>query len=298
MFLGQTTLIVPTKDRSHKIDILLKTLDKKIIFFNEILIVDSSSENIHKKIINKTKTYNNIRVIKSNPSTSIQRNIGIKEYNKKNKFIMFCDDDIIFGENSINLMDQYIKNFPDYIGYGFNLIEKNHSGFLDTLKKNKIFTQNGIYDSQPGKVAQSGWHTKISNINKNIETTWLSTQACVYRSNFINEKIYFDTSLGIYSYLEDLFFSFELSKQGKLTVCADATYTHPNEIIRSDFKFGVKEMLNRFKFVKKNKLSIKKFYVTAFLKCISNLNRIFSIRSNSITKLFGNIIGIILCILN
>ena len=89
-----------------------------------------------------------------------------------------------------------------------------------------------------------------------------------------------------------------LSKQGKLTVCADATYTHPNEIIRSDFKFGVKEMLNRFKFVKKNKLSIKKFYVTAFLKCISNLNRIFSIRSNSITKLFGNIIGIILCILN
>ena len=106
MFLGQTTLIVPTKDRSHKIDILLKTLDKKIIFFNEILIVDSSSENIHKKIINKTKTYNNIRVIKSNPSTSIQRNIGIKEYNKKNIFIMFCDDDIIFGENSINLLDQ------------------------------------------------------------------------------------------------------------------------------------------------------------------------------------------------
>ncbi len=81
-------------------------------------------------------------------------------------------------------------------------------------------------------------------------------------------------------------------------MCANATYTHPNEIIRSNFKFGVKEMTNRFKFVKKNKLSIKKFYIAAFLKCILNLNRIFSIRSNSITKFFGNIIGIILCIIN
>ncbi|MAV56063.1 MAG: hypothetical protein CMI79_00810 [Candidatus Pelagibacter sp.] len=298
MFINSTSLIIPTKDRFEFIKKLFKTLGSNINYFDEILIVDSSSENIHKKIINKTKTHKNIRVIKSDPSTSIQRNIGIKEYNKRNKFIMFCDDDIIFSENSINVMDQYIKNFPDYIGYGFNLIEKNHSIFLDTLKKKKIFTQNGIYNSQAGKVAQSGWHTKISNINKNIETTWLSTQACVYRSNFIKEKIYFDISLGIYSYLEDLFFSFELSKQGKLTVCANATYTHPNEIIRSNFKFGVKEMTNRFKFVKKNKLSIKKFYIAAFLKCILNLNRIFSIRSNSITKFFGNIIGIILCIIN
>ena len=298
MFLNQTSLIIPTKDRLNKINLFLKTLDKEINFFNEILIVDSSSENIHKLIKDITKIYNNIRVIRSDPSTSIQRNIGIKEYNKRNKFIMFCDDDIIFDKNSIEVMDRYIKKFPDYIGYGFNLIEKNKSIIFDTLKKNKIFTQNGIYESQPGKVAQSGWHTKISNINKNIDTKWLSTQACVYRSNFIKGKIYFDTSLGKYSYLEDLFFSFELSKQGKLTVCASATYIHPNEIIRSNFKFGVKEMINRFKFVKKNKLSIKKFYITAFLKCILDLNRIFSIRSNSITKFFGNITGIVLCIIN
>ncbi len=138
MFINSTSLIIPTKDRFEFIKKLFKTLGSNINYFDEILIVDSSSENIHKKIINKTKTHKNIRVIKSDPSTSIQRNIGIKEYNKRNKFIMFCDDDIIFSENSINVMDQYIKNFPDYIGYGFNLIEKNHSIFLDTLKKKKF----------------------------------------------------------------------------------------------------------------------------------------------------------------
>tara|TARA_A100001011_G_scaffold394304_1_gene486371 strand:+ start:3459 stop:4364 length:906 start_codon:yes stop_codon:yes gene_type:complete len=298
MFISQTSLIIPTKDRPDKIDIFLKTLDKEITFFNEILIVDSSKENIHKKIKSKIKNYNNIRIIKSKPSTSIQRNIGIKEYNKRNKFIMFCDDDIIFDKNAINLMNWYIEHFPDYIGYGFNLIEKNYSVMFDALKKNKFFALNGIYESQPGKVAKSGWHSKISNITENIETEWLSTQACVYRSSLIDEKIYFDTSLGKYSYLEDLFFSFELSKIGKLTVCANATYIHPNEIIRSNFNFGIKEILNRFKFVKKNRLSIKKFYFTAFLKTIFNLRRIFSVRSNSITKFFGNITGIILCFIN
>ncbi len=298
MFISQTSLIIPTKDRPDKIDIFLKTLDKEVTFFNEILIVDSSKENIHARLKNKIKTYNNIRIIKSKPSTSIQRNIGIKEYNKSNKFIMFCDDDIIFDKNAINLMDRYIEHFPDYIGYGFNLIEKNYSVIFDTLKKNKFFTLNGIYDSQPGKVAQSGWHTKISNITENIETKWLSTQACIYRSSLIDGKICFDTGLGKYSYLEDLFFSFELSKIGKLTVCANATYIHPNEIIRSNFNFGIKEILNRFKFVKKNSLSIKKFYFTAFLKTIFNLSRIFSVRSNSITKFFGNITGIILCFIN
>ena len=50
MFISQTSLIIPTKDRPDKIDIFLKTLDKEITFFNEILIVDSSKENIHKKI--------------------------------------------------------------------------------------------------------------------------------------------------------------------------------------------------------------------------------------------------------
>ena len=39
---------------------------------------------------------------------------------------------------------------------------------------------------------------------------WLSTQACIYRSNIIKKGIMFNEKLGRYSYLEDLFFSFSM----------------------------------------------------------------------------------------
>ncbi len=296
MFINTSSLIIPTKDRLKKIQIFLNSIDKEIPFFNEILIIDSSQENIHNEIIKNLKKYKNVKIIKSKPSSSLQRNIGIEKCNKNNQFIMFCDDDIIFDKNSIKIMDKHIKEFPNYVGYGFNPIEKNKSNFFDNLKKNKIFVKNGIYEDRPGLVCESGWHTKISNVKEDIETKWLSTQACIYRSNYINEKIHFDINLGNYSYLEDLFFSYELSKRGKLIICSKATYTHPYNINRVSFNFGVKEILNRFKFVKKNNLNVKKFYIAAFLKCIGNLNNIFSVKTNSIPKFLGNIAGIILCI--
>ena len=38
---------------------------------------------------------------------------------------MFCDDDIIFEENALRKMNDFINNNPNYIiGYGYNLIEK------------------------------------------------------------------------------------------------------------------------------------------------------------------------------
>ena len=126
---------------------------------------------------------------------------------------------------------------------------------------------------------------------------WLSTQTCIFRSNYIDEKTYFNLNLGNYSYLEDLFFSYEIGKKGKLSCCSKATYIHPNNIERISYKFGIKEIVNRYKFVKKNKLNLTKFYVTTFLKSLSNLTKIFSIKFNSLPKFLGNISGIILCII-
>ena len=57
-----------------------------------------------KKILNNKK----IKIFDSKPSTSIQRNIGLKNL-IKNKFIMFCDDDIVFNNKAILNMDKFIK---------------------------------------------------------------------------------------------------------------------------------------------------------------------------------------------
>lgn len=297
MFIKSTSLIIPTRERLDSLNRFFFSINEYIDIFNEILIIDSSLDIIHKKIINNFSKHKNLKVIKSEASSSIQRNIGIQRFNKNNEFIMFCDDDIIFQKNSILNMDKFIKEFPNNIGYSFNLLEKKNLNYLEKLKKSTFFTKYGFYNKNPGIVCENGWHTKISNIDKNYKATWISTQACIYHSKYINNKIFFDVNLGQYSYLEDLFFSYELGKKGILGISYNSTYLHPDNIDRTSINFGIKEVINRYKFVKKNNLNILKFYITIFLKSFSTLLQILTFKINLIPKFIGNLVGIILCII-
>ena len=86
--------------------------------------MDSSSKKNHEEIIRYFFNYENVKVLKSEPSTSKQRNVGLKLYNKENHFLMFCDDDIIINEKALMNMDEFIKSNSLDIVYGFNLIEE------------------------------------------------------------------------------------------------------------------------------------------------------------------------------
>lgn len=297
MYIEETTLVIATKDRLNSLKKLFYSLDNHVEKFNEILIIDSSKNLIHKNIIKEFSKFKNINIIKSEASSSLQRNIGIERSNKNNKYLMFCDDDIIFQKNSIINTNKFINDNPNYVGYGLNLIEKNNKNYLDKIKKSLFFTKYGFYHKDPGVVCDNGWHTKISNIDSDYQVMWLSTQVSIYRSIHIKNKILFDTSLGKYSYLEDLFFSYEVSKKGVIGVCSNATYLHPDNLERTNVNFGIQEVLNRYKFVKKNNFNITKFYITFFLKMLTTLIQIFKMNINLIPKLFGNTIGIILCII-
>ena len=295
MFIKFTSLIIPTKNRSDLLLRLFSSINYCISDFNEIIIVDSSTENENKKINNILRNYKNIKIIKSQPSTSIQRNIGINKFNKLNKFLMFCDDDIIFDKKAIENMNEFINDNSDNIGFGFNLLENKSNKFFEKLKKSEILTKIGLYHSNPGVVCANGWHTKLINLEKNCNTMWLSTQACIYQTKYL-DKMLFDETLGKYSYLEDLFFSYKLSKRGKLSSCCFSNYFHPDNIQRSNFKFGVKEVTNRYKFVKSNNLSLVKFYITILLKIFFNFSEIFLLKFKVIPKILGNLVGLILCI--
>mgnify|MGYP001365607372 CR=1 FL=1 len=295
MFLEYTSLIIPTKDRPNRLGKLFESMENFISYINEIIIVDSSNkENFEftKKFISKFK---NVKLLESVPSTSKQRNLGIENYNKKNKFIMFCDDDITFEKNSINIISEFIYSNKNYLGYGFNLIEDYKESFFDNLKKHKFLEQVGLYNSKPGVVCENGWHTKNCNLVKNLETSWLSTQACIYRTSVFKDSK-FDTTLGKYSYLEDLFFSYNVFKKGKLYICSKAKYNHKNSINRTNFSFGVQEVINRHKFVKMNNFNIKKFYLSMLIKTILSLINVFIGRIYYFPKFLGNFLGIFLCI--
>jgi glycosyltransferase involved in cell wall biosynthesis len=110
MFTSKTGLIIPTRNRPKELYSTLDFFLKKKIKFFKIIVVDSSDKNFKKEIINICNKFS-INLCFSKPSTSKQRNIGLKKIIKKKlKFIMFLDDDLMFYKNSFNCLKLFLSN--------------------------------------------------------------------------------------------------------------------------------------------------------------------------------------------
>ncbi len=292
------SIIIPTKNRFQNIKKILFFIISKKFFFNEIIIIDSSDNEDKNKVYKICSAYKKKYKIKillfySRPSTSEQRNLGIFKSNKKNKYIMFLDDDIKFYKNSLENAKKFILQTDKSVGaIGFNLIEKVKNNFLSKIKNSKLSEILGLYSQKKGFVAKSGWHTKAVNLKKNTYVNWLSTQAVIYKKEKI-KNIRFDKNLGSYSYLEDLDFSYEVSKKSKLVICHNAKYSHLfTKSNRDEFDFGRKEIFNRYYFLKKHNLYKVNFYFACLLKISTNLLLTLTKNKLSLKRFFGNISGI------
>lgn len=285
-------IIIPTKDRPNELIKTINFLATNIFFFKEVIIVDSSNLQIKKIIKEKIKSYNfNIKIIDSEPSTCIQRNIGFN-FIKNEEYIMFLDDDNIFYSDAFYNMQKFLKNNEEFVGVAFNQIYDYKENFFEKIKKNVILNKLGIYSSEKGGLTKSGWQSKFINFDKDTIVQWLPTRAVIYKSSAV-KNIRFDDNLGVYGYLEDLDFSLELKKRGNLMVCSQAKYTHDQTVARPGFEFGKKEIKNRYYIVKKHNLSKSLFFLTALARAILTFKDAITGDLNSLKRLFGNIIGII-----
>jgi glycosyltransferase involved in cell wall biosynthesis len=299
MFTKSTSLIIPSRNRPLNVERTLRQLKKLNLKFLEIIVIDSSDKDKKKILRNICQNYY-VKLINSYPSTSHQRNLGLKNIKNNSNFIMFLDDDLIFLKNSFKEMDKFIDNNKEnkIIGYGFNHSIKFKPNLIERIKNSKISSLMNLYSNKPGIVMRSGWHTKIVNLKKNTYVEWLPTSAVVYCSKFIKDKL-FDKSLGQYSYLEDLDFSLNVKKKYyKFAIVSAARFIHPNNIARINFRFGYIEIVNRFKIVEKYKFSKLYFFYIATIKTIFSFLHIFSLNFNYLFKFFGNFLGLLNCLKN
>ena len=298
MFTNFTSLVIPTRNRFVNLYNTLSRLKEFKLKFLEIIVVDSSDK--FTKEIRKICRIFNVKLYFSRPSSALQRNIGLSKISKKSKYVMFLDDDIIFLKYSFSNMNYAIKKYSridsQIAGYGFNHIGIKKYDYISFLKKSVISKMLNLYSNQAGKVMRNGWHTKINNLTKDIFVDWLHTAATIYELKKI-PKILFDESFGRYSYLEDVDFSYRVSSNFKLILVANARFLHPNSIDRDGFSFGELEILNRYKFVRKNNLNIKLFYLSSFIRFLISLLGIFRFNFKSISRSAGNIFAISKCIL-
>tara|TARA_B100000427_G_scaffold328277_1_gene340989 strand:- start:751 stop:1653 length:903 start_codon:yes stop_codon:yes gene_type:complete len=295
MFTKKTSLIIPTRNRHKHLIKLLKFLYINKIHFKEILIIDSSEKNSFKKITNYCSKYKKIKIIKSIPSTSLQRNIGLKRSSSKSKYILFLDDDIIFYKMAFSEMNKYINNNNqnNIAGFAFNLTSKKNRQFSKFIKEIFLFEKIGFYSSKPGKVLENGWHTQIENLKKNTFVEWIYSGAILYVRKKIKTKK-FEIKFGKYGYLEDLDFSYGLTRNGqKILVVSKAKFLNPNYVNRSSFNFGKKEILNRYLIVKKYKLSKIKFLISANLRLLISFLGIIKFDFKLLLRSFGNLVAII-----
>ena len=285
------TIVIPTKNRLELLAKTLMHLKKNKFFFKEIIIVDSSDK-AEKKKLNKLKKFINIKIKILNclPGISKQRNKGLKNVKKTSKYVMFLDDDVIFEKNSMRIMYNFLKSNKKYVGVGFNLIIKNKNNYIESLKKNKLIKNLGIYDKKNGKVTPSGWQTKAINLKKNEHVEWLPTQAVIYSYKKIKRKK-FDINYGSYSYLEDLDFSYNLKDSG-LIIYSKAKYSSDNLVKRNPFFFGIKEIVNRFYFVEKFNLNKVNFLIGCLFLIIKHLILFFTLKPSYLLRILGNFLGL------
>ena len=293
-FTKKTTLIIPTKNRSLKVINLLKFFKTSKIEFFEILVIDSSNKknsNILKNQLTKFK----FKYFHTYPSTSHQRNVGLKKRNHSTRFVMFLDDDVIFYKKAFKEMNKVVLKYltiKEIGGFGFNQIQnQTKKNFFEKVKNCRIINFIGLYANKPGKVLRSGWHSKILNVKKNTYADWIYTTACVYKTEAIR-NLKFDENFGQYSYLEDLDFSLNLKNlKKKIVISYLAKFSHPNNIDRSSLIFGITEVINRFRIVKKHKLNLYYFFIVSLIRFfISFINSLYFNRQYFLRAL-GNIVG-------
>ena len=287
----KTLIVVPTRNRPDEIINTINFLNLNKNFFSKIIIVDSSDIELKEKIKKLLLNYSlNIKLKYAQPSTSTQRNIGFS-FIEDEEFIMFLDDDNIFYNDALLQMNNFLKKNINFAGIAFNQILKEEENFSEKLKKNFFTNKLSIYPSKKGGVSRSGWQSKFINFENDEIVEWLPTRAVIYRTELI-KNLKFDENLGIYGYLEDLDFSLELKKKGKLMVCSNAKYTHDQSIDRSGFEFGKKEVRNRYYLVQKHNLNKYLFFITLFAKMLINLKEGIFLNKNSLQRFYGNIIAL------
>jgi GT2 family glycosyltransferase len=224
------------------------------------------------------------------PSASAQRNAGVAAVTPECELIGFLDDDAALEPIALSKMLEYWETASPHLGgCAFNMV--NHPAQkLSMLKRSVVTNALGVYRDAAGGVAQSGWNTMIGTVSQDLEVDWLPSGAAVWRAEVLRTHR-FDEYFTGYSYLEDLDFSYSVSRRWRLAVVADARYYHfPSRVRHArQYAFGKKEVYNRLYVVRKHGLSVPRCWLGLTLRLALTLcTGVARLNSDEIKRALGN----------
>jgi glycosyltransferase involved in cell wall biosynthesis len=283
------SLIVATKDRPDDLKGLLESLRDQTVGPAEIVVVDASREPVGQVIAEFSQL--TIRHLRHwPPSAAAQRNAGIRACDPASTLIGFADDDTTFEPQAFaNMLNFWEHAEPDVLGAAFNFRNLPRRG-NSILKHSALAERLGLYSARPGSVSLSGWQTVVGEITETQFVEWLPSGASIFRREVFGKDV-FDEFFQSYSYLEDLDFSYTISRAGRLAIVADAGFSHfPSPVGRvSGRQFGRCEVRNRLYFVRKHRLSLARCYLGLGIRFgMSACSALLHWDSNMLSRALGN----------
>lgn len=253
--------VVPTRNRHEELRRLLESISRQTVHPRQIVIVDASDAETTQNV--RFDGLNLLHILYQPPSAAGQRNAGVLHCDKQADLIAFIDDDVVIHPGALDrMLDFWAQASPDVLGAAFDVTHFPVRQSTAKGRRSWLAQWLGLYPSQEGKVAQSGWHSAVGGANSAKYVEWLPTTAIVWRRAVL-ETHRFDEFYEGYSYLEDLDFSYGVSRQGNLAVVTGTDCSHvPSQAGRvSARRFGRFEVKNRLHFVRKHGLSIGRCYL-------------------------------------
>ncbi len=284
--------VVATKDRPDDLRTMLQSVSAQSHCPDRIIIVDASSPPI-RGVVREFSDLPIQYIYHKKPSASAQRNAGIRAVDIGIDLIAFFDDDIVLGPDALENMLRFWHTSPDHLGgCAFNVMDS--SSTISRVKGSALSRWLGLYADRKYAVMPSGWQTRAGTVAETNYVEWLPTGASVWRRE-IFDYFSFDEFFDGYSYLEDLDFSYTVSKRWRLAVIADACYWHfPSRSGReSAYRFGKSEVRNRLYIVRKHKLSLWRCYIGIAIRlCMTLVVAVQTRRPEVFQRALGNFWGI------
>lgn len=215
------SIITPTYCRHDYFEDYFSSIYENIDFVKEIIIVDSSPDDLTQQAILTSNWYLELPIHYEKTKkrgTAVQRNIGIEVALKKSPdFLLFLDDDvridpefvkeILFlftNQRSVAAVTGFRKNCA------FDLMSRKRFRYykrFGLLKRVK----SGVYDSATGYPINIDG---VKDFEDFREVEFCSTACSMMRANFFVEGLRFDDFFVDYGMLEDLHLSHQLFMRG------------------------------------------------------------------------------------
>jgi glycosyltransferase involved in cell wall biosynthesis len=203
-------VVIPTRNRPDYLEDILFDIDSQSVPPKIIIVVDSSDVSFKPQ-----KRYKNLEIIPTNiRSAAVQRNIGLdylRNLEMKVDFVAFLDDDIRIDSDYLENLSQLLLDKAEVIGTSGLALSTNET----ISRKNRLLNWIG-YSGKEGELTKAAINIPVRNQSEVMEVEWL-IGCSIWRLSKL-ETIRFQSDFTGQSIFEDVIFSVEASRIGKLFV--------------------------------------------------------------------------------